>query len=142
MSSMLFRPIMREPFQSTEEYREETFTMGSPRVFQTAPPHPASKARITWSPQFAGGPEASQNGLGHRMPPAKVVLSSAIVRLLTVLRYFTLAGRRAANHGCGHGCCGPSGRPGLTRVFVIFVVSHNIFGYTRPHNPFGRRHDL
>src|SRR5690349_22360766 len=50
--------------------------MGSPMVFQTAPPHPASKARITWSPQFAGGPEASQNGFGHRMP-AKFVVRSA-----------------------------------------------------------------
>src|ERR1700729_1179611 len=42
--------------------------MGTPRVFQTAPPQPASKARMTWSPQLAGGPEASQNGLGQRIP--------------------------------------------------------------------------
>ena len=42
--------------------------MGSPMVFQTAPPQPASKARMTWSPQLVGGPEASQNGLGERMP--------------------------------------------------------------------------
>src|ERR1700691_5093663 len=47
--------------------------MGSPMVFHTAPPHPASKARITCSPQLAGGAEASQNGLGLQMPPAKVV---------------------------------------------------------------------
>src|SRR5579863_3753773 len=65
--------------------------MGSPMVFQTAPPHPASNARITWSPQLAGGPDASQNGLGHRMPPAKLVVRSAIVRLLTILGYFTWA---------------------------------------------------
>src|SRR5208283_1525374 len=52
--------------------------MGSPRVFQTAPPQPASKARITWLPQLVGGPEASQKGLGHRMP-AKLVERSAIV---------------------------------------------------------------
>src|SRR5215472_1972045 len=45
-------------------------------VFQTAPPHPASKARITWSPQLVGGPEASQNGLGQRIP-AKLVVRSA-----------------------------------------------------------------
>src|SRR5580692_2417998 len=42
--------------------------MGSPMVFQTAPPHPASKARITWPPVLVGGPEASQKGLGERRP--------------------------------------------------------------------------
>src|SRR5690242_1190 len=45
--------------------------MGSPRVFQTAPPQPASNARMTWSPQFVGGAEASQKGLGERILPAK-----------------------------------------------------------------------
>src|SRR5882724_10159509 len=50
--------------------------MGSPKVFQTAPPQPASKARITCSPQLVGGPEASQNGFGQRMP-AKFVVRSA-----------------------------------------------------------------
>src|SRR5690348_7451896 len=79
MSSILFRPIMRWPAQSTEEYRELTFTIGSPSVFQTAPPQPASNARITWSPQFAGGPDASQNGFGQRMP-AKLVVRSAMLR--------------------------------------------------------------
>src|SRR5256885_543108 len=54
--------------------------MGSPIVFQTAPPHPASNARITCSPQLAGGPEASQKGLGQRMP-AKLVVRSAITLL-------------------------------------------------------------
>src|SRR4051794_13551018 len=53
--------------------------MGSPKVFQTAPPQPASNARITCSPQFAGGPDASQNGFGQRIPPAKFVERSAIV---------------------------------------------------------------
>src|SRR5499427_2690431 len=71
MSSILFNPIMRWPFQSTEEYREETLTIGSPMVFQTAPPQPASKARITWSPQLVGGAEASQNGFGEWILPAK-----------------------------------------------------------------------
>src|ERR1700760_4592883 len=42
--------------------------MGSPIVFHTAPPHPASKARMICSPQLVGGAEASQNGLGHAMP--------------------------------------------------------------------------
>src|SRR5690349_19422696 len=52
--------------------------MGSPMVFQTAPPQPASKARMTCSPQLVGGPEASQKGLGQRMP-AKLVVRSAMV---------------------------------------------------------------
>src|SRR5450631_3916674 len=52
--------------------------MGSPMVFQTAPPHPASKARMTCSPQLVGGPEASQKGLGQRMP-AKLVVRSAMI---------------------------------------------------------------
>src|SRR5271155_1602485 len=42
--------------------------MGSPMVFQTAPPQPASKARLTCSPQLVGGAEASQKGLGDWMP--------------------------------------------------------------------------
>src|ERR1700742_856162 len=46
--------------------------MGSPMVFQTAPPQPASKARMICSPQLVGGAEASQKGLRHGMP-AKVV---------------------------------------------------------------------
>src|SRR5450631_4082847 len=43
-------------------------------VFHTAPPHPASKARMICSPQLVGGADASQNGLGHWMPQ-KVVAS-------------------------------------------------------------------
>ena len=43
-------------------------TIGSPIVFQTAPPQPASNARITCPAVFVGGPEASQNGLGDSMP--------------------------------------------------------------------------
>src|SRR5690348_11500334 len=72
---------MRWRFQSIDEYREDTLTIGSPSVFQTAPPHPASNARITCSPQFAGGPDASQNGFGQRIPPAKTVVRSAMLRL-------------------------------------------------------------
>src|ERR1700753_4128674 len=48
--------------------------MGSPIVFQTAPPQPASKARMTCSPQFVGGADASQKGLRHGMPQ-KVVFN-------------------------------------------------------------------
>src|SRR5437868_8968624 len=80
MSSILFKPMIRCPFQSTAEYRELTLTIGSPMVFQTAPPQPASKARITCSPQLAGGPEASQNGFGQRILPANKVVRSAMLR--------------------------------------------------------------
>src|SRR5215471_7864668 len=54
--------------------------MGSPIVFQTTPPQPASKARITCSPQLVGGADASQKGFTHRMP-AKVVSSVGILSL-------------------------------------------------------------
>src|SRR3984893_18241180 len=74
MSSMLLKPIMRRPSQSMEEYRGLTLVIGSPIVFQTAPPHPASKARMICSPQLVGGADASQNGLRHWMPQ-KVVAS-------------------------------------------------------------------
>src|SRR5215472_3113215 len=53
-------------------------------VFHTAPPQPASKARRTWSPQLAGGPEASQKGLGEWILPAKRMLRSAMLRLQPV----------------------------------------------------------
>ena len=45
---------------------------GSPMVFQTAPPQPASKARMICSPALVGGAEASQKGLRQGMV-AKVV---------------------------------------------------------------------
>ena len=46
--------------------------MGSPMVFHTAPPQPASKARMICSPQLVGGAEASQKGFGELMLPAKL----------------------------------------------------------------------
>src|SRR5579871_3413414 len=52
--------------------------MGSPMVFHTAPPQPASKARMICSPQLVGGALASQKGLGQRIP-AKFVVRSAMV---------------------------------------------------------------
>src|SRR5437773_11935525 len=60
--------------------------MGSPMVFQTAPPQPASKARITWSAQFEGGPDASQNGFGQRIPAKFVVRSATVFTLRTPVR--------------------------------------------------------
>src|SRR5580700_8236048 len=59
--------------------------MGSPMVFHTAPPQPASKARITWPPVFVGGPEASQKGLGERKPQ-KLTLRSAMGHLIRTQR--------------------------------------------------------
>src|SRR5215212_3668842 len=83
MSSMLLSPIMRWLAPSMEARREETLRIGSPRVFQTAPPQPASNARSTIEPMFVGGAEASQKGLGDLMP-AKSTLRSAIAKLLLV----------------------------------------------------------
>src|SRR5581483_12197300 len=54
--------------------------MGSwARVFHTAPPQPASKARRTWYSEFVGGPEASQKGLGA-LTPQKSILRSGMCR--------------------------------------------------------------
>ena len=61
-------PIIFRPSKSIDEYRELTFVIGSPIVFHTAPPHPASNARIICSPQFVGGALASQNGFKHSIP--------------------------------------------------------------------------
>src|SRR5580704_9592401 len=71
--------------------------MGSPIVFQTAPPQPASKARITWPAVFVGGPEASQKGFGE-VNPQKLVFRSAIVHLNRSLQSFS---RAAGDLGCG-----------------------------------------
>src|SRR4051812_26022455 len=49
--------------------------MGSPIVFQTAPPQPSSNAFITWYPVFVGGPDASQNGFGDRTPQKSTLRS-------------------------------------------------------------------
>src|SRR5277367_5153766 len=46
-------------------------------VFHTAPPQPASNARWTCMPELLGGADASQNGLGERIP-AKLMLRSAM----------------------------------------------------------------
>src|SRR5208337_1484565 len=40
-------------------------------VFHTAPPQPASKARMIISPVLVGGADASQNGFGQLIFPAK-----------------------------------------------------------------------
>src|SRR5213594_2563023 len=51
--------------------------IGSPIVFQTAPPQPWSNAFATWPYVLVGGPDANQNGFGLSIP-AKFVLRSAI----------------------------------------------------------------
>src|ERR1700750_1706142 len=87
MSSMLLKPIMRRPSQSMEEKRELTLVIGSPMVFHTAPPQPASKARMICSPQLVGGADASQNGLGASMDPAKPrTRRSRVISLMSGLR--------------------------------------------------------
>jgi hypothetical protein len=84
----LFKPIIRIAPWSIEASRDETLTIGSPRVFQTAPPQPASNARSIIEPIFVGGAEASQNGFGDFIP-AKFTLKSAIFfyLILNLLRY-------------------------------------------------------
>src|ERR1035441_4656513 len=70
-------------------------------VFHTAPPHPASKARIICSPQLVGGAEASQKGFGELMPPAKSrTLISGIggLRPFEHLHCATFAIRHGINH--------------------------------------------
>src|ERR1035441_10125615 len=73
--------------------------MGSPMVFHTAPPQPASKARMTCSPELAGGPEANQKGLGQRMP-AKLVARSATFHHPMV--HHPEGGANAIGHGVHH----------------------------------------
>src|SRR5439155_2224107 len=68
ISSILFNPISRNGPWSRPASRDETLTIGSPSVFQTAPPQPASKARSTIDPIFVGGALASQNGFGDLIP--------------------------------------------------------------------------
>src|ERR1700743_2067822 len=71
---------MRWPCQSIGEYRGAVFVTCSPIVFHTAPPQPASNARMICSPQLVGGADASQNGFIQRMP-ANVVSSVGIFTL-------------------------------------------------------------
>src|SRR5271163_2715761 len=74
-------------------------------VFHTAPPQPASKARITWPPVLVGGPDASQNGFGL-VTPANFTLRSAIVNLRIgrkpSRRDFARMGHTMPRIGAGH----------------------------------------
>src|SRR5262249_6870742 len=69
---MLLKPTMRVPFTCSAPKRLEVSTIGSPSVFHTAPPQPASNARMICSPVFVGGALASQKGLGLRMPANEI----------------------------------------------------------------------
>src|SRR5262245_34470048 len=64
-----------------------------PSVFQTAPPQPYSKARMTCSPEFDGGAEASQNGFGDLMP-AQFAERSAMDGTLRDRGHFASVDRR------------------------------------------------
>src|SRR5690242_4198506 len=77
--------------------------MGSPNVFQTAPPQPASKARITCSPQFVGGAEASQNGFGEWIFPAKRTERSGAIFLSGMRCLQFLTDREGGAFAVGHG---------------------------------------
>src|SRR4029079_10893696 len=70
---------MRASHSQTERTRLQTCTIGLPSVFHTAPPQPASNARITCGPEFVGGAEASQKGLGLLIP-AKSIDRSGMFR--------------------------------------------------------------
>src|SRR5262245_6162801 len=73
---MLLKPTMRVPFTCSAPKRLEVSTIGSPSVFHTAPPQPASNARMICSPVFVGGALASQNGLGLEMPANEMLRSA------------------------------------------------------------------
>src|SRR5260221_6365199 len=75
-STLLIASIFCPP-KCHAPYRFETFNTGAPIVFPPAPPHPASNARCTCMPEFAGGADASQNGFGERIP-AKLIRRSPI----------------------------------------------------------------
>src|SRR5215813_933392 len=76
--------------------------MGSPIVFHTAPPQPASNARITCSPQFVGGAEASQNGFGEEIPANFTETSGFAFRsAMRALQQFSHSERRSFAVGYG-----------------------------------------
>ncbi len=69
---MFFRPDL------INIMRGLTFGVGSnPKVFSTAPPHPALKARITFCAVDNGGPAANKKGLGKCIP--KNVVSRLVI---------------------------------------------------------------
>src|ERR1700754_571104 len=70
--------------------------MGSPIVFHTAPPPPASKARITCSLQLDGGAEASQKGFGHLMPQNVVSRVGLTIELLAAMLHLQPGGNSYA----------------------------------------------
>src|SRR5512140_3551737 len=65
---MLLNPMVCAVPSFMAPKRLETFWMGCPSVFHTAPPHPRSNAHWIWAPELVGGADASQNGFGERMP--------------------------------------------------------------------------
>src|SRR5271168_2435937 len=53
-------------------------------VFHTAPPQPASKARITCSPVLVGGADASQKGFGDAIPAKFTARLGTLVDMRTL----------------------------------------------------------
>src|SRR5271168_3698787 len=68
-------------------------------VFQTAPPQPASKARITCSPQLVGGADANQNGFGELMPAVFAARLGAALEVGSAMSGLVHEGLRDAD-GC------------------------------------------
>ena len=72
-------------------------------VFHTAPPQPASKARMICSPQLVGGADASQKGFRQGMP------QNVVARV---------------GLGCGNGCPQPRGNPDARAFSIRDCVDH------------------
>src|SRR5262249_51167110 len=79
--SMLLKPRTFAPPKSRPPKRLVTLTIGSPSVFHTAPPQPASKARMICSPLFVGGAEASQKGVGLLFPGESIERAAILLYL-------------------------------------------------------------
>src|SRR2546430_14539847 len=92
MSSMLLKPTMRVPFTCSAPKRLDVSTIGSPSVFHTAPPQPASNARMICSPVLVGGALANQNGFGLLIP-ANEIDRSAMAGSLRLAKAGRLAPR-------------------------------------------------
>jgi hypothetical protein len=83
----------------------QTFITGSPIVFHTAPPQPASNALQTWYALFDGGADASQKGFGDLMP------AQFVARLIMLVPFSVQGSRfRFEVWGLGFGVLPPNHR--------------------------------
>src|SRR5512132_2017467 len=97
---MLLNPMVCAVPSLTAPNRLETFWIGVPSVFHTAPPQPRSNARWIWAPELVGGADASQNGLGERMPAQTEVRSG--MAALGEVAVDGLGGALAVGRGVDH----------------------------------------